>query len=338
MLYSREERQLLSKGEIARKAAGRLWRTIVPPRFGDLQALIDAYGEGGTAPATLFLGDSVFGRISRNDRDRRSLGEMLAGAAGDGLAIGRPAYHPGLFLAFVEALLALPRRPRTLVLAINLRCFSPQWDRHPGWQFDREIAALRRFAVRPTSRAPRLRETTASPAALRTYDAEPVDYLGGDYSTIGGYRRLIATRPSDEAGQRKRRAQIFVYHYLFALASDHHHLDSLGGLIRLARDAELPLSLYLTPINIEGGVSLAGAPFAVRLAENAATLRAALDPLLPTASQPIADFSTLVGADGFLYREDPTEHLNETGREALVNAVTALLAQRGTVVAGSQRA
>ncbi|GIW06787.1 MAG: hypothetical protein KatS3mg060_1592 [Dehalococcoidia bacterium] len=323
MLYSREERRLLTAGEIARKAVHRVWRMLAPPRLPELAALMTRYGRQGDAPAVLFLGDSVLDRVSRTDNDRRSLRTMLEELADDrggGLALGRPAFHPGVFVAMMRAVLALPQRPQAVVVAINLRCFSPQWDRHPGWQFEREIVAFERFAAQPFQQAPRLRPFQPSSEAMRAYDAEPVQYLGGAFDTIGGYRRLIATKPADEQGQRFRRAQIFVYHYLFDLSVDHRRLSQLRELLRLASDAGLPTLLYVTPVNVEGGSRLVGPQFAECIAAHVRAVRDALD-----RDRPVLDLSALVDSDGFLYPEDPTEHLNERGRAALVRALRPAL-------------
>jgi hypothetical protein len=53
----------------------------------------------------VFFGDSVSLRVSRNDRDVRTLGEMVARTLSDKMrvvCIHRGAYHIGVFNAFVR--------------------------------------------------------------------------------------------------------------------------------------------------------------------------------------------------------------------------------------------
>ena len=68
--------------------------------YAKLVQLVEAFDRDRRSPDVLFLGDSVVERVSRNDRDVRTLGEMVVDEFApsiDGLAVSHSGFHPAVF-------------------------------------------------------------------------------------------------------------------------------------------------------------------------------------------------------------------------------------------------
>lgn len=56
--------------------------------------------------------------------------------------VAHPAYNLDLYRAYVDYIVRQETKPQIVIIPINLRSFSPEWDRRPGYQFEREQAVL----------------------------------------------------------------------------------------------------------------------------------------------------------------------------------------------------
>ena len=102
--------------------------------------------DAGACPLDcLVFGDSVMVRVSNHDFDRRALGDMIYDrlAPSRVVVIARSAYHPLIFELLLKVVQTQPFGPaQAIVLPINIRCFSPQWNFHPAWQLNEEQRAI----------------------------------------------------------------------------------------------------------------------------------------------------------------------------------------------------
>ncbi len=305
--------------------------------YEPLRRLVEAFDREEGADRVLYFGDSVVERVSRDDADTRPLGQMVS----DGLAhryetcvVSYSALRPDGYLALSRVLGITRSRPRLALLPVNVRCFSPQWDWNPSFDFAREIAAIEAYCRAPGRGIPRLIPTNKLPVRFWkrwAFHRRRVCYPLAEPDRVGGFARVIATKPADAAAVDFRWRQIFIFHYLHPLAADHRQMRALGHLLRQLRALDVRVLSYVTPINYQAGVRLVGEEFATRVSETVGKVlslvaeeggEAPVDPA--GRRQAVADWSSLLPEDCFFHRNEPTEHLNERGRRRLAEAVTAL--------------
>jgi hypothetical protein len=244
------------------------------------------------------------------------------------------AFRPDVYLSLCRVLAITRSRPRLLILPVNLRCFSPQWDRNPEFDFAREIAAIETFRRHPEHGVPRLTPTKDLPRSYwkwREFRRTPVRYPVPAPERVAGFLEAIASRPADARTAEARWRQIFVFHYLHPVAEEHRQLRFLEETLRQLGELRVPVLAYLTPVNHEAGVRLLGDAFVSQVSATVATVLrrmadvAAAVGALPGAPRPtVADWGFLLGEDCFFHRNEPTEHLNERGRRRLADALAGL--------------
>jgi len=287
--------------------------------FPHLERLIEEY-DRGSAAEVLYFGDSVVERVSRDDRDSRTLGEMTAAALAGRkcvLCLSHSAFHMGVFRHLCGAVLRMRRQPKMVVLPVNLRSLSPQWDLNPEWQFDEEIAALKRYAA--AGGAPRIRRITPGPKAFREFYDTPIRARGSDFKTVGEFRRLIAEKPEAAEERRLRSSQIFAFHYLCAIGRDHRRLSQLDETLRVLSERGVRVLAYSTPVNYEAGVRFCGPVFESTVRENAETVAGVVNRYADTRLVSWSDWTCSLSSRRFFHDDCATEHLNENGRRELAD-------------------
>lgn len=301
----------------------RLDLYLHPPTFELLSCLIKYFDTSPTPPQILFLGDSVLERVADQDSDRRNLAEMVTQELSPYIQvvpISRTSYHPRLFYRILQAVVKMRYRPCAVILPINIRAFSPQWDLRPDWQYDEEIAALKKYAAHPERGAGVIRrsakkdETDASRKTTVKYPLSP-------YNKIGEFLDLIRSNPTDAEEIRFRKKQIFVFHYAFPLERNHRNLLALEDTIRLLRQSNIKVLIYLVPINIQAGARLVGPEFVKQVKANTSLLSGVLSPYVGDGRIRYADWSTEFSEAHFFHDSFATEHLNQAGRLALTQLI-----------------
>ena len=111
---------------------------IFPAPLPDEIVQFDRYLEEGVD--VLYLGDSTLVLPAGEVTTGEILQELLPDRHIDQIA--HPAYGLDLFYDYVAHMDRHGAWPRTLVLPINLRSFSPAWDMRPAYQFERERGIL----------------------------------------------------------------------------------------------------------------------------------------------------------------------------------------------------
>lgn len=318
----------------ARQLVTGWWRRFHPrptdrQPYRELAQLIASYASPGSAPKVLYLGDSVLERVAHQDTNRRPLAAMMAAEveSRDGTTfstLAHSAYNPAIQLEMLRCLARLPAHPDIILLHLNLRCFSPQWDLHPLWQFDDETTALRRFAHNPKRGAGQVRVLKNSPDLYPRYDATPVCYPESSCKTLGEFRALSLTHPSDEERQLRRWRELFIFHYLHRLEKEHRKAVQLGQLLALCRKMSLRVLTYITPINWEAGTRLVGARFDEVVTGNIAVLEAVISRHAGGGVEHL-NLSRQSPSAHFFHDNDPTEHLNEEGRRTLVGILAPVV-------------
>lgn len=304
----------------ARQVIARVLDRLRGPRshpYPQLVALAEAFGATGRPPDVLCLGDSVLERVSHHDTDRRTLGEMLAASVGPGrtlLPISGSGYHVEVYRALLRSMAALRHRPTTVLVTVNVRSCSPQWDLNPRFAFGEELRAVDAFVRDPSASVPRIREDApVSRAALRHWSAATVDYPGSTFRTVGEFQSAIGDGGGDDPVRLRR---IFEYHYMHRLVRTHRKLTGWSATFDLLRDLGVRCVAYVTPINVEGGTRLVGDAFAAAVRANVAVFAEAMSARAHERLR-FLDLSELLGEGDFFRRHEATEHINADGRRKL---------------------
>jgi hypothetical protein len=290
--------------------------------YEPLLNLIRNYNENEyPAPEVLIFGDSVMERVADNDADRRPLHQMIKDALLPRyrcVSISYSAYNPKIYYYFVKALEKLKRHPKIVILPINIRSFSPQWDLRPHWQHEAEISILKKFIKNPQRKSHRIRESlrgTASAALMDSFKRKNVDFPLIPFNTIGQFLEVISSKPANESQSVFRRRLIFVFHYMYRLGTDHKQLILLKDILDMLQAMNIKILLYITPINVGAGEKYAGREFVDHINKNA-------DMILSLAGVEndhlrFRNWVAALSSENFFDHDLATEHINEHGRRKL---------------------
>jgi hypothetical protein len=300
----------------------KIWMKIPKPypALAKLAANYDSRWKKGAE--ILYLGDSVVERISWHDTDKRTLDRMVADGLSDGkklLCIAQAAYHFRLYFHLLEVLRSMRNKPELVILPLNMRCFSPQWDLNPAWQFEEEIQALREYPI--TKRIPAIRGNADALIYSETERNLALDLPFTELKHLGQFLDIIKNIPSDPEGKFHRRKQIYILHYLNTLNRNHRRFEYLGKILDLLNELKVRALLYITPINYEGGVRHVGNGFIKIIRSNAAVVRDFICPYLENGWVRFLDLQEYLPSDDFFHADELTEHLNQSGRMKLAQAL-----------------
>jgi hypothetical protein len=297
----------------------RIIDRIIPPRYPQLVQLDRVYN--GDDPAdVLILGDSVMERVARDDTDTRTLGQMIA----DGLkpehssvVISNTGYQPSIYYPLLLALSVMEHRPKVVVYPINLRCFSPQWDLHPAWQYYREMRVIWQYiATRKIGRVKRV-----GTYYMDAYRDTCVAYPSSVLKTVGEFLDIINTKSVNAEQGKYRKKEIFTFHYMHPLVPALGKLQAIQASMSWARSNDVNVLAYVTPINVQAGERFVGPAFRSQVAANLHVLGDAIDHYRDKYTMRIFDWSTefdsSIDSSHFFDADLSTEHLNQRGRHEL---------------------
>lgn len=277
--------------------------------YPTLKAIIENRSE------IVFLGDSVVERVSRHDEDRRTLGQMVADnlAPRSVLTLSRSAHNPDIYLPLLQVMAKTGYRPNTIIIPVNLRCFSPQWELSPDWRFEQERAIIRRYLRFRWLPIKPIADVHHSEGAHAILAKTPVEYELSPFRTVGEFKNAIAGEPSNE-----RSRTIFIYHYTHRLAPTNARLTNLRKCAELAQSIAEQVLIYVTPINLFALRRFVGTRAAEIVRDNASTLQA----LLPAD---VRNWTSELPEQFFFNEDLATEHLNESGRRKLADLIVQSL-------------
>lgn len=288
--------------------------------------LFEAYHTGTNPPKVLLLGDSVAERVSWNDYDDRTLAELVINTLKnqtDVAAISYGGFTLDVFYYLVLALEKMKYKPELVVLPINMRNFSPQWDLEPTWQFKHEVEQIKRFISDPSliPSMEQVQRETISPEIFNVFDATPVEFSLSPLDRIAQFRLLINATPTTEEQRKFRLQQIFIFHYAYRLMRNHRKIMALENILKLLQHKRIPCLVYITPLNIDAGVRLVGEEFSTVLRENVRMVSSVVGEYLADERSVFMDWSETMRSESFFHADNATEHLNESGRKMLAESI-----------------
>lgn len=284
------------------------------------------------ADRIVFLGDSVIGTAYVKDMDHRSISAILADLTGVDVLDWSHAGHAQKQLSFrLKAILRSQYVPQAVVIPVNLRGFSPCWEKNPHWQFpefettelDERTMSTRAFDVLQGKEdlAEEYREYSTTPIRV---DEEVIGILN---SPDKGQEMPVSLTEDGkwipcENGPVSEVIRVrLVSRYGFPLR-DSQTLPFLVENLSLASQASFPVVFYLTPIDREFIAQYLD-DREVRLVEQNLE---ALRNLMSESGVPWADLSTACTKEEFDHPDDqPNEHLKFSGRQRVAREVACLL-------------
>ena len=296
----------------------------------------NTYFNSDEAPEVLYLGDSVVERIADQDTDRRSLGQMVIDEIApnlNGAVISFSAYHISVYHAFLKSLEVTKKQPKIVILPVNIRAFSPQWDLQPRWQYKEELQALEVYRKSSSKVIKQLFDDRYFvPKYLQNkYRKITVNYPLSSFSTIGQFLDIIESRPKNENAQHFRKKQIFIFNYAHPLVTEHRKLIEITKTLNFLFNLGIKVFVYITPINIDAGVKYVGEKFKNQILSNIQTLENVLLPYERNNSFVYSNWCLEFPSETFFYNDLATEHLNQNGRlklsKLILQEVNMLLAK-----------
>jgi len=289
----------------------------------------------------LYLGDSTLilplGEVTTGE----ILQELLPDR--DVEQVAHPAYGLNLFHDYAAHMDRHGASPQTLVLPVNLRSFSPAWDKRPAYQFEKESTILEmglplaRLLLRPLEAFGFFQPPISQQAFLDTpvYDGDEVVGQVRDFENLADDEILQEEAENSyrevELEDEETAQAVLTYHYMLTLEPDHRKLDAMVAVAELAAERGVNVIFYFSPVNVEQGERFLGSEFGERLADNIQVVQTRLDAaaldrvrLLNLAFDlPAYDFTDM-------------EHLTETGKEYVAEQIaSAVEGEREPSVSGT---
>ncbi|MED3574803.1 hypothetical protein, partial [Cytobacillus praedii] len=270
------------------------------------------------------LGDSVMSVLAYQDMNRITLYDMLKNEIEDTSnftveGFHYPGFHFGVFYTVLQFLVNTEKLPSIIILPINIRSFSPQWNMNPDYQYEKIIQKINSY----------LDSIQVSDDGLYGIDKEITYSKFIEYQSLyyRGIRELnskfiswVNRRPLDENEFSKRYKEIFKWHYMYSLTKDNRKFLLLKKIIQIMKIQDTKILLYITPINYRAGAKYAGDDFIRALNRNLQLIKDYLNEDI-SANIHFCDFSKTLPETSFTHLNDTTEHLNENGRKLLASLI-----------------
>jgi len=269
-------------------------------------ALLDKYLKQQVE--VLYFGDSTNWYSPKGETDRRSVSKMLKQMLPRYKigSVAHAAFQMDVYAAYCQYIVRLAKCPKIIIIPVNMRSFSPQWDLEPLYQFEKEKAFLEGGLRRAFYTPLRVFQYKFSEISREQYLDTPV--FKGD-AKIGTLRKM--------RGMKKQ----LILRYLYPLTPEHRKLASLRRIAGLLSRRGIKAIFYITPIDHETGEAYLPGEFERYLARNTRFIHEQL----MGSSHRLLDLSQDLSAAHFAWKSKggPNEHLNRDGRQY----VAAMLAK-----------
>jgi hypothetical protein len=263
----------------------------------------------------VFFCDSTNFAYSVQDTDRRSISEMLQDKVPDRqiITIDHGALNMDMYLAFCRYIRRSGGRPNAVILCLNMRSFSPVWDRRPNWQFEKERFLLNHPLLRPFYKPLGVfKAISANEISMEQYNATKVYCDEDAVGTVQEFE-FIGLDPNTATEEHVRKT--IILQYMYPLKPDHRKLRSMLEIVETLRSIGARPVFYMTPLDIETGQRYLPGRFRERIHANIECVTT----LLRSRNVEPLDLSTCLPASDFAWTRFPNEHLNQHGRSRVAD-------------------
>jgi hypothetical protein len=267
----------------------------------------------------IYFGDSTVYMFGKGDTDKRKMWRMLADSLMPDYSLGNithAAYHMDLYLEFCRYITRRKTHPQVIIIPINMRSFSPEFDMRPQYQFEIEKIFLRGGISR------QLLLAFYKPLRAFSYDFSTVrreDFLNAP--VFDGTRQVGVVSDFNNRSyftfSEKNLKNIFIFFYMYALDPGHRKLKSLEETAAVLSKHNIHAVFYTTPIDYQTGEKHFPGRFTKLVKSNTELIRS----VLARGGAELLDLSTRLSSDGFTWRMYPNEYLNQKGRRFVVESL-----------------
>ena len=252
---------------IAQSVIGYFVFAYTTPEIAHLRAYLR---EGN---AILYLGDSVVHGFGPHDTDHTTLAQMLGLLVSPRSVkdLSHGAYEMRVFDAYVSYIAQSGYRPSAIIIPINLRSFGPAKDREPVYQFAKETFILTtripfaEYFYRPLAI---FRVINLYPISTAEHLATPLYWGDTLVGHVSDYARIEPLEnPTDDEVRN-----FMIYEHLYPLKPGDRNVVALEHLAETARNNNLNVVFYVTPIDYERGNRYVGKEFAMTISADARML------------------------------------------------------------------
>jgi hypothetical protein len=260
----------------------------------------------------ILFGSSVNRYTDAHDTDKRSISEMLNDMQLQRSVVGfsHNAYNAEIFSWFIET---LDKRDRvsTLIVPLNIRTFSPEWDLRPQYQF---------FALRHLLHGlPYFSNIIFDGLSEHEWHSFPIYLHNYPVGTVADFSHI-----NPEVSAQETLRQGFIFHYMQPVSPTHRKIVALKRIAQKAQACNMRLIVYVTPIDIERAQRCNVEGFAEYQRRTVEIVRDALQDM----PLEFIDMSTLLPSSQFTYNNYPNEHLTMYGRAVVAGRLSKQLSSR----------
>ncbi len=259
----------------------------------------------------IYLGDSSIYAEGKDDSDHRTIARMLQDMAPQYSlgSVTHPAYHIDIYLEFCKYIIQQKYRPAVLIIPINMRSFSPDWDRRPHYQYEIQKIVLKGGILKTILLA------FYKPLLIFNYNFftisqqefldSPVFQSHRQVGTVKDFNNSSYSKYSD-----KNMKNQIIFGYMYGLSQQHRKVKALMETAKLLTRNNIKIIFYITPIDWETGEKYLPGEFLKQLRQNTQFIIS----LLSAEGVELLDISTALPSHFFYWHLYPNEHMNQRGR------------------------
>jgi hypothetical protein len=278
----------------------------------------------------IYFGDSSTTWADKLDPSNKSMQYLLQYSL-PAAKVGRiayPSYQMDIYYAYAANMARQGYHPKFVIIPINLRSFSPEWDRQPLWQFaDLKFLAKYEDTIWVKFYQP-LRVFKLFDAPISRYEYEQTPVYNGE-RCIGRVRDF--DNPSYAQVDEEKIKKKLTFRYLYKLTAQNRKIQSMKKLAALLQAEGIGVIFYITPVDVQTGVQYLGQDFLMRIKEHTRFINSQL----AEKSLEALDLSSSLPTEFFSWREGDTErysneHLKLPGRMFVVKSLLEKTALKNT--------
>lgn len=272
----------------------------------------------------LNFGDSVMSYVSKNDGNKTQLEKLLSDnlteAGITNAIIHYAGFHLPIFWGLLLDLLSHGWQPKYVVMPINMRSFSPQWNTHPDychhglvyefWQRHEEFRSDMMFT-----------NEDLRGLSFEEYIHTEEQYYGTGKKINGSFIPWVNYKSTQIEEKHNKYQNLFMWHYMFKLNEKNRRLLLLDNMINWFTVKNIHLICYISPINHKAGEEYVGSTFYEAYRQNLSYIYEVFQKYSHEDIR-FVDYSFSLDDNYFIHKNETAEHLNYEGRLVLAKLIT----------------